>query len=413
MAFHFGAATVFAQSSGAIGPGELNRLISLHLPQKAKENLPSDDIVERRFLIGDAKESAVFRIPGFRSYGCGECHDGEELLEKAADRMRRSFGRLQGLMPEVADIPLRQYIIQSWADQWLKPRQFAHATFDTVRVFPRTVLIDGRVYDNATHIHESLHLAQAFLGQANELEAYALNVRSDPRFLVLNFPYFEDVVRTFYVPDLKEALDEFFARPLKENSLIPREVQWYMDPFDEVALGRIRNAVREMEPLLKEVSRLNRDYPLESAYLSEQTGVPSLLLEIAAAERLTLPEIKVSREVREKALAIMNKQMANADNTRLGRVVDRKKEAFFWIRSQLKLNDPAEELGLYFYYLKRRFIGVDGKAVLKVGDAEDFNAFVDRKLGEVEKMIRTEGITVIEKQAAKKMMVNIQKLKGG
>ena len=53
---------------------------------------------------------------------------------------------------------------------------------------PAAILIDSKAYQEATHLHESLHLTQKFIGLANELEAYSLNIISDPRLLLLNFP---------------------------------------------------------------------------------------------------------------------------------------------------------------------------------------------------------------------------------
>ena len=149
---------------------------------------------------------------------------------------------------------------------WLTPPSI------TVRISPAAVLIDREVYGENTHLHEFLHLTQKFVGPANELEAYGLNVRSDPRFLLLNFPYFEDVVKTFFMPDLPKVLNNFFSRPIKEKLNVPREVQWFLAPFDPGALDRLQRAIEKMEPLLSEVERLNRAHPKTTAYLSEQNG---------------------------------------------------------------------------------------------------------------------------------------------
>jgi len=393
-------------ASPAIGFGELDRILSSHLPLRVDS--PPQDSLDQSFAMDDGE--VLFRIPGFRTYGCAECHEGSELLKRAADRVRDVIGKLKHLQPEAGPIPLRQYIIQSWADELLQPRQFAHATFDTIRVFPRTILIDEKVYARATHLHELLHLTQSFLGHANELEAYALNARSDPRFMLLNFPYFADVVNVFYVPDLNRILDAFFARPVRDNASVPREVQWYMDPYDPIALETIRLAVEKMQPLLEEVGRLNRRFPLESAYLSEQTGVPSLLLEIAAANRLSIPPAGVSDSVRDEAFAIFDRQMDNLDNTSLGRKVDRKQEAFLWIASQLQLNDPQQRLRLYFDYLKKKFSGPEGRPSLRISDVADFQGFIERKLTEVVQMAESPAMTLLERQATIRFIEDIKTL---
>ncbi len=397
-----------AEASPEIGFGELNRILSSHLPQIRIDSPPQDSL-EQSFAMEDG--AVLFRIPGFHTYGCAECHEGGEILNRAADRVRAVIGKLKRLQPEAGPVPLRQYIIQPWADELLQPRQFAHATFDTIRVFPRTILIDEKVYGQATHLHELLHLTQSFLGHANELEAYALNARSDPRFLLLNFPYFADVVNVFYVPDLKKILDAFFLRPVRENASVPREVQWYMDPYDPRALEEIRLAVEKMRTLLEEVGHLNRNFPLEAAYLSEQAGVPSLLLEIVAANRLSVPPAGVSDSVRDEAFAIFDRQMGNLDNTSLGRKVDRKQEAFLWMASQLQLKDSQKQLRLYFEYLKKRFAGPEGPS-LRIADEADFRDFVERKLNEVVRMAESPSMTLLERQAATRFIEAIRALPG-
>ncbi|NIQ01509.1 MAG: hypothetical protein GWM98_14900, partial [Nitrospinaceae bacterium] len=67
---------------------------------------------------------------------------------------------------------------------------------------------------------------------------------------------------------------------------------------------RLAEAIQKVQPLLKEVSRLYRKYPLQSAYWSDRTGVRSLLLEIAAVKLLPLPELTVSEETREWAFGV-------------------------------------------------------------------------------------------------------------
>ena len=58
------------QAKEPVGLGELNRLIQLHLPKKFQEGVgPSKKIK----LLPESEET-VFTIPGFETYGCGECH---------------------------------------------------------------------------------------------------------------------------------------------------------------------------------------------------------------------------------------------------------------------------------------------------------------------------------------------------
>ena len=129
----------------------------------------------------------------------------------------------------------------------MQPWQFAHTTFDSIRISPAAILIDSRVYGNATHLHESIHLTQSFVGAANELEAYGLNIRSDPRFLILNFPYFADTVTEFFLPEFPKILDRFFARPTRDDLNIPKEVQWYLMPIDDESLEQLKEQMEIVE----------------------------------------------------------------------------------------------------------------------------------------------------------------------
>ncbi len=351
----------------------------------------------------------MFVIPGFRTFGCPECHDAEELLQRAVDRMRDVLRRLRRTVPQVKELPLRQYLIQSWADDLLQPRQLAHTTFDTIRISPRAVLIDTRIYGGATHLHESLHLTQSFLGIANELEAYSLNVRADPRFLLLNFPFFADVVTAFYLPDFPRHLDAFFARPVRETLAVPREAQWFADPYDPEFLQTLEGVIERMEPLFREVSRLNRTHPLKAAYLSAKTRIPSLLLDLAAVQRLPLPARKVSDSDRRKARAILETQMTKMDNLRLGYRIDRKKEALLTFQYQLKMKDPVRRLMLYYEYLKERFIDSDGRIRLTIQNPEDFRAYVRKVLGEIGTLANAKGMTPLEREAAEALIERLKK----
>jgi hypothetical protein len=397
--------TLFAQGvSASTDVGELNRLIQPHLPQPLAEDNPPTDTFDISIALNQNEEPVVFSIPGFHSLGCANCHEGKSLHLKAAERMRRVLKRLKTIQPELTTIPLRQYIIQSWSDALLAPQQLAHATFDTIRISPAAILIDDKAYQEATHLHESLHLTQKFVGPVNELEAYGLNIISDPRFLILNFPYFEDVVKTFFIDDLSKILNDFYARPVREQFNIPRETQWFLSPFDAERLEQLRQVIEKMKPLLKEVTRLNREHSRETAYLSEQAGNPALLLEIVAAKHLPIPTPTVSPEIRKKAFELFELQMDKTDNTRLGYKVNRKKEALLFIQHSLKVTDPITRLTLYFEFLKKRFIKQEGEIILQVKEKEEFDNYIVSKIEGIQKMIDYKGLSKIEREAAQKLI---------
>ena len=387
-----------------VGLGELDRLIQLHLPKKYEEGFHGPS---KKVKLVPKGEETVFTIPGFDVYGCGECHQAEQLLGKSIDRMRNSLNRLTIISPELPPPPLKQFIIQSWSDEWLRSGQFAHTTFDTIRIFPAAILVDSKVYGNATHLHESLHLTQSFLGMANELEAYGLNVRSDPRFLILNFPYFSDTVTTFFIPELPDILNRFFAREVKQGVTVPQEVQWFLMAFEDDTLKKIAAAIKKMETVLQEVSRLNRKYPIESAYLGEQTRAASLLLDIAAVKVLPLPPLDLDPASLKEAFSILEIQFNKLDNTRLGYRIDRKHEALMMMTYNLLLKDPAVRLGIYFRFLRQRFIGQDGEVKLVVPDGEDLNLYIKEQRRDISKMSDSLKLTPIEKAGALRMLKSI------
>lgn len=404
------ATTVHAEPS--VGLSELNRLIHLHLPKKYLESVDLNSGPSKKVKLLPNNEETIFTIPGFATYGCGECHKAEQLLDRSIARMRKSLGRLSSIYSSPP--PLKQFIIQPWADEWLRPGQFAHTTFDTIRIFPSAILVDSRVYGNATHLHESLHLTQPFLGVANELEAYGLNIRSDPRFLFLNFPYFSDTVTAFFIPEIADSLDRFFAREVKErvtvlgeDLIVPREVQWFLMPFEEDTLKQVATVIEKMEPVLREVSRLNREHPLRSAYLGEQTRTVSLLLDIAAVKILPLPPLDMDASALKEAFSILDIQFNKLDNTRLGYRIDRKREALMTMTYHLRLKDSATRLGIYFRFLKQRFIGADGEIKLVVPDEEDFKKFIEEKRRDIAKMADSSKLTSIEKAGALRMLESV------
>jgi hypothetical protein len=392
----------------SIGVGELDSLISQHLP-KQDPKLTGETL--QNFMVRQPVGSGTttFLIPGFENYDCGKCHQPEQLVQRAAGRMKRVLDRLKKTLPKSHEVPLRQYIIQPYSDALLQPGQLAHATFDTIRISPASILIDTKAYGEETHLHETLHLTQSFLGHVNELEAYGLNIRSDPRFLILNFPYFAKVMKAFFIPDMDPILKAFFERGFQEKSNVPRETQWFLDEFDEATLQRLSQAITKMEPLLAEVSRLNREIPLQSAYWSDRTGVRSLLLEIAAVKHLPLPELTVSAETKASAFGVFDLQFNKDDNTRLGYIIDRRKEALMHLQYGKGPKDPTQRLALYFHYLKKRFLDDQGEIRLTIDNSQALTDYVNQKIKGIETMIQLPGFTPIEKDAARAWVATIKK----
>jgi hypothetical protein len=407
--FLFGSVSrLLAQGSfSSPSAAELHRLIQPHLPHSLADNNTPVDRLDVSISLNQKDDPVIFSIPGFHSLGCIKCHKGKSLHFKAANKMRRVLAKLKVIKPELKKIPLRQYIIQSWADSLLAPHQLAHTTFDTIRISPAAILIDEKAYQGATHLHESLHLTQDFVGLANELEAYSLNIISDPRFLLLNFPYFEDVIKTFFITNFSNTLKAFYSHPIQEKLNVPQETQWFLAPFNEDQLEQLRLAIAEMSPLLDEISRLNQKYPREIAYLSEQTGNPALLLEIIAANRLIIPDSGLAEETQRKAFDLFDIQMNKKDNTRLGYKINRKKEAFLFIQSQLEIKQPATHLILYFKYLKQRFVQQEGEIDLNMGQDQDFNSYTLAKIEDIQKMSSYKNLSQIERDAAKRLIEEI------
>jgi len=401
---HFFFLTSYLLAEEKIGIGELSRLIKIHKPQKPSLDFNPSIGPKRSVSLLKKGDLTVFSIPGFKSYGCSKCHKSDDLIGRSTSRMRNTLKRLRTIFPNLASIPLKQFIIQSWSGELLQPWQFAHTTFDSIRISPAAIIIDNLVYGNATHLHESLHLTQPFLGSANELEAYGLNIRSDPRFLILKFHYFADVVTTFFLPEFPNILENFFARPTRDDLNIPKEVQWSLMPFDDKALKKIKVQIKNMEPILKEEERLNHLFPIEAAYLGEQTRDKSLLINIAAAKLLKLPDLKELERDRDEAFSILEQQFNKLDNTQLGYKVDRKREALMLLTYKMNIKDPRRRLGLYFHFLKNRYIGPDGEVHLKINDKEDLKKFIEEKQSQVNRMMKSKNFTDVERQAAKKML---------
>ena len=80
------------------------------------------------------------------------------------------------------------------------------------------------------------------------------------------------------------------------------------------------------------------------------------------------------------------------------------------LKYQLRLKDSAIRLGIYFRYLKQRFIGVDGEVKLVVPDKGDFKYYIEEKSLEIAKMADLSKLTKIEKDGALRMLESISKL---
>jgi hypothetical protein len=103
-------------------------------------------------------------------------------------------------------------------------------------------------------------------------------------------------------------------------------------------------------------------------------------------------------------------QFNKLDNTRLGYRIDRKHEALMTLNNHLQLKDSSAQLGIYFRFLKQRFIGADGEVKLVVPDKEDFKSYVEEKRLEIAKMADLSKLTKIEKEGALRMLESISKL---
>ncbi len=389
------------------GLEEVARLLKFHRPILSSQ--PPSDRFEKKVLLFSNSQPVLFSIPGFQSFNCGKCHKPEALIEKATQRIIRIIVRMKKVLPQVGEIPLRQYIIQTYSNPLLQAKQFAHATFDTIRLFPRTIIVDAEVYGHETQYHEILHLTQPFVGHPNELEAYGLNIRSDPRFMFLNFPYFENVFKGFFKADFGGMLNRFYGRDLRGFKGVPEQILQFSEPFESETLEAVAKSIEQMEPVLDKASTIIRQYPLESAYLSEQTGVRSLILDLAAVLTLKLPQLKTSQETTRKAFDLLNQQFDKTDNTNLGYVIDRKNEALTILKYQNKVKNDIERLSLYFHFLKKRFFSKEGILDLTPIDTEDFKNYVDRKLKNIEKMLEIDGITEIEIAGGKEIIDSIKK----
>jgi hypothetical protein len=392
-----------------IGVGELSNILTDHipppLPPNAEFNLTS---FEREIQLEGSSSPTLIMIPGFERFKCGRCHTGDQLIDKATNRLSDTIKTLRHDFPDLKSIPLKQYIIQPYADELLDANQFAHATFDTIRVFPRTIIVDEKIYKRSTHVHEIFHLTQPFIGYANELEAYAINVKMDPRFLLMNFPYFSDVMGAFFLPEIDTILEKYFSSKILGDSLTPSQVQRFLSFSSKEELKLVEESVKKMEPILQEVHRLNKKFPLLASYQTSRTMALSLIIDIAAAKLFPIPAINVSEVIQNKAIIEIALQMEKTDNTRLGYIIDRKKESLLNLKYKLGIKNIADRRALYFLYIKSRFLK-EGGVSFETTDQDDFNQFVRGKLDDVEKMLNSKRITPIEKSAGKKFADTFRK----
>ena len=74
---------------------------------------------------------------------------------------------------------------------------------------------------------------------------------------------------------------------------------------------------------------------------------------------------------------------------------------------KMKIKDPQKRLGLYFHFLKYRYIEPDGKVNLKVLDEEDLKKFVEEKRVQITQMTKSKNFTEIERKGAEKLLLDI------
>ena len=104
-----------------MGLGELDRLIKIHKPQKPTEDFDATVGPTKSVQLLPKTEPTVFSIPGFKAYGCSECHQSDDLLNLSINRMRQTLERLHTIFPDLSPAPLKQFIIQSWSGELLQP----------------------------------------------------------------------------------------------------------------------------------------------------------------------------------------------------------------------------------------------------------------------------------------------------
>ena len=96
-----------------IGLGELDSLIKIHKPKKQVEGFDATVGPKKSVQLLAKGEPTVFSIPGFKAFGCGRCHQANDLLDLSANRMRQTLKRLDSIFPDLTPAPLKQFMIQS------------------------------------------------------------------------------------------------------------------------------------------------------------------------------------------------------------------------------------------------------------------------------------------------------------
>ena len=74
---------------------------------------------------------------------------------------------------------------------------------------------------------------------------------------------------------------------------------------------------------------------------------------------------------------------------------------------KMKIKDSQKRLGLYFHFLKNKYIGHDGEVNLKVANVEDLKKFVQEKRVQITRMMKSKYFTDIERQGAKTMLQSL------
>jgi hypothetical protein len=119
--------------------------------------------------------------------------------------------------------------------------------------------------------------------------------------------------------------------------------------------------------------------------------------------------LTVSAETKAWAFEVFDLQFEKDDNTRLGYIIDRRKEALMHLQYGKGPKDPAQRLALYFHYLKQKFMDDTGNILLPIDNPKALTDYVNQKVVGIETMIRLPGFTPVEKEAARAWVATIKK----
>ena len=103
----------------SIGLIELSDLIKIHQPFKQADPSEILDSFQAKISFEIGEEPAIFVIPGFKAYGCNKCHKGKVLARKTTNRIQAIIRTLRKEVSFVGRIPLKQFILQPYADALL------------------------------------------------------------------------------------------------------------------------------------------------------------------------------------------------------------------------------------------------------------------------------------------------------